>query len=39
LLVCTPTPTSFIRQASVGNIDMLAVCVLDDWKLASGFCI
>jgi len=25
LLVCTPTPTSFIRQALVGNIEMLTV--------------
>jgi len=25
LLVCTPTPRSFIRQASRGNIETLAV--------------
>jgi len=25
LLVCKPTPSSFIRQASRGNIEMLAV--------------
>jgi len=33
LLVCTPTPTSFIRQALVGNIDMLAVCAQALWKV------
>jgi len=33
VLACTPTPSSFIRQGSVENRDMLAVCAQATWKV------
>jgi len=35
LLACTPTPSSFIRQGLVENLDMLAVCPKASWKYST----